>query len=176
MAFVSHALKDRLLACIPHILSILPLRCTPRKPPSSHLCKLASASYLRRLTHSIASIVLPMTVFSPQPVYHHPHTSESIRASLRLPHLLSRLSPPSEMVQANVGGYLQMRSDQNQLWASGSVARGVAHAKAGRTAEAIASYEYALELDRTNADAYVARGAAYANTERYQQALSDFER
>ena len=79
-------------------------------------------------------------------------------------------------MQARVGGYIQVRSDQNQLWASGSVARGVALAKAGRTAQAIAAYEYAIELDRTHADAYVARGAAYASTERYHQALSDFER
>ena len=49
------------------------------------------------------------------------------------------------------------------------------HAKAGRSAEAIAAYDHALELDRTHADAYVARGAAYANTERYREAVVDFE-
>ena len=42
--------------------------------------------------------------------------------------------------------------------------------------EALSSYAHALELDPSNADAYVARGAAYANTEKYDEALLDFER
>ena len=54
-------------------------------------------------------------------------------------------------VQRRVNGYIQMRNEQNTLWAAQSVKRGVTYAKAGQSAEAIASYNHAIELDRTHA-------------------------
>ena len=106
---------------------------------------------------------------------HHPHAAERMRASVGLPHLLSCLEPPSQVVEERIGSYVKIRAEQNRLWASESVARGVSLAKAGQTADAIAAYEHAIELDCTHADAYVARGAAFANDERYEKALADFE-
>ena len=86
-----------------------------------------------------------------QPAFHHPRAAEDMRATLGLPHLLSCLPPPSAAVQRRVNGYIQMRNEQNTLWAAQSVKRGVTYAKAGQSAEAIASYNHAIELDRTHA-------------------------
>ena len=111
-----------------------------------------------------------------QPAYHHPRASDRMRKSLHLPNLLSCLPPASDAVIKHSGKYIELRTSQNKLWASESVARGVSHAKSNRMSEALSSYAHALELDPSNADAYVARGAAYANTEKYDEALLDFER
>ena len=70
----------------------------------------------------------------------------------------------------------EVRQQQNRAWAAESVARGVAHAKAGREAEALAAYRQALELDPRHCDALVARGAAHANAGRLHEAVGDFER
>ena len=108
--------------------------------------------------------------------FHHPHAAARMRTSMGLPNLLSCLPPPRACVAERVGGYEKLRHEQNVLWAAESVARGVAHARAGALPEAMAAYAHALELDRTHADAYVARGAALANAENYHDALGDFER
>ena len=70
----------------------------------------------------------------------------------------------------------EVRRQQNRAWAAETVARGVAYAKAGREAEALAAYRQALDLDPRHCDALVARGAAHANAGRLPEAVSDFER
>ena len=72
--------------------------------------------------------------------------------------------------------YERQRHEQNVLWAAENVEKGVAHAQAGRLAEALTQYQRALELDPHHVDAFVARGAALANAKRLHEACADLER
>jgi tetratricopeptide (TPR) repeat protein len=56
-------------------------------------------------------------------------------------------------------GYAACRREQDALWASEAVAKGVAHAKRGRAVEALQAYDHALELSPLCVDALVAKGA-----------------
>ncbi|VDD81386.1 unnamed protein product [Mesocestoides corti] len=56
------------------------------------------------------------------------------------------------------------------------VAQGVKYFKDGRNTEALQCYNFAIEVEGSNADAYVARGALYASIGTYIKALDDLEK
>ena len=94
-----------------------------------------------------------------------PRPLDALRAALDIPQHASALAPPptrTHAAGAAAGGrraFESCRREQNLLWAAEAVRRGVAHARAGRQAEALAAYGHALELDPSHVDALVARGA-----------------
>ncbi|KAH9281101.1 Tetratricopeptide repeat protein 14 [Echinococcus granulosus] len=56
------------------------------------------------------------------------------------------------------------------------VAQGVRYFKDGRNTEALQCYNFAIEVENNNADAYVARGALYASIGTYVKAIDDLEK
>ncbi|VDN99199.1 unnamed protein product [Rodentolepis nana] len=56
------------------------------------------------------------------------------------------------------------------------VAQGVKYFKDNRNTEALQCYNFAIEVESTNADAYVARGALYASIGSYAKAIDDLEK
>ena len=51
------------------------------------------------------------------------------------------------VASGRVTTFEQLRVEQNSAWATQSVAKGVVHARAGRSSEAIGAYKYAIDLD-----------------------------
>ena len=123
-------------------------------------------------------------VIARQPASHQPHAIPRMLRSLGLAahtSLLATAQPPASTPSASdaaaapeaaaaasltkaatpppVPTFEELRTEQNHAWAAQNVARGVAHARAGRNAEAVAAYKLAIELDPDHVDAYVARGA-----------------
>jgi tetratricopeptide (TPR) repeat protein len=113
--------------------------------------------------------------FEMQPAYHHPAAASRVRHSLGLG-LCSTCLPVPAAASRSAGAYASLRAEQNRLWASAALLKGVAHARGGRMEEALSSYQHALELDPEHADTYVARGAAHANAGRLHEAMADFGR
>lgn len=56
------------------------------------------------------------------------------------------------------------------------VAQGVKYFKEGRNTEALQCYNFAIEVESSNPDAYVARGALYASIASYPKAVEDLEK
>ncbi|VDK51776.1 unnamed protein product [Dibothriocephalus latus] len=57
-----------------------------------------------------------------------------------------------------------------------AVAQGVKYFKEGRNTEALQCYNFAIEVENSNPDAYVARGALYASIASYPKAVEDLEK
>ncbi|VDP77532.1 unnamed protein product [Echinostoma caproni] len=62
------------------------------------------------------------------------------------------------------------------LFSVNRVAQGVKYFKEGRNNEALQCYNFAIEVEPTNPDAYVARGALYASVGTYTKAVDDLEK
>lgn len=111
-----------------------------------------------------------------------PRPLDALRAALDIPQHASALAPPptrTHAAGAAAGGrraFESCRREQNLLWAAEAVRRGVAHARAGRQAEALAAYGHALELDPSHVDALVARGACLINGGRLRDAIEALDK
>ncbi|KAF8562231.1 hypothetical protein P879_10410 [Paragonimus westermani] len=77
--------------------------------------------------------------------------------------------PKSEMA-------CELRRNQLLTFSMKHVAQGVKYFKEGRNSEALQCYNFAIEVEPTNPDAYVARGALYASVGTYTKAVDDLEK
>ncbi|KER33152.1 hypothetical protein T265_00854 [Opisthorchis viverrini] len=77
--------------------------------------------------------------------------------------------PKSEMA-------CELRRTQLLNFSMKHVAQGVKYFKEGRNTEALQCYNFAIEVEPTNPDAYVARGALYASIGTYSKAIDDLEK
>ena len=70
----------------------------------------------------------------------------------------------------------ELRAGIARAWSREAIVRGAGHARAGNYVTALKCYEQALEMDPSNADAYVALGAAMANAGELERAGRQFHR
>ncbi|KAH8869550.1 Tetratricopeptide repeat protein 14 like [Schistosoma japonicum] len=77
--------------------------------------------------------------------------------------------PKSEMA-------CELRRTQLLNFSMKHVAQGVKYFKESRNTEALQCYNFAIEVEPTNPDAYVARGALYASIGTYTKAVEDLEK
>ncbi|VDM35982.1 unnamed protein product [Hydatigera taeniaeformis] len=85
-------------------------------------------------------------------------------------HASSRISLPKPEMAC------ELRRVQLYNMSMRHVAQGVRYFKEGRNTEALQCYNFAIEVENNNADAYVARGALYASIGTYVKAIDDLER
>ncbi|THD19941.1 Tetratricopeptide repeat protein 14 [Fasciola hepatica] len=70
----------------------------------------------------------------------------------------------------------ELRRTQLLTFSMKHVAQGVKYFKEGRNNEALQCYNFAIEVEPTNPDAYVARGALYASVGTYTKAVDNLEK
>ncbi len=71
--------------------------------------------------------------------------------------------------------YLDLRNEQDKIWADKSVKKGIALARAGKHVAAVECYDAALKVCHRHLDALTARGAALANIGKLHAAVVAFE-
>ncbi|KAL1518652.1 hypothetical protein AB1Y20_002940 [Prymnesium parvum] len=139
----------------------------PGRPPAARLSPRAALP--SALAMPLATPALHELIAAHRPS-HAPH---AVRRLLRAAGVAEHASCLGDEPPA-LPTFAQLRAEQNHEWAAQNVARGVAHARAGKATEAFASYKHALELDSGHVDAFVARGALLANGARFREAMDDF--
>eukprot|EP00966_Prymnesium_polylepis_P019835 457272-Prymnesium_polylepis.1 len=124
-----------------------PPRASRRKPTLTELVMVQAAAHkphaARRMLHALSIA---------------PHTT--CLADAALPAAAASEGGGGSGAASAAGGadgslpsFEELRSDQNHAWAAHNVTRGVAHARAGRTDDALAAYKHAIELEVTHVDA-----------------------
>ncbi|KAL3315968.1 Tetratricopeptide repeat protein 14 [Cichlidogyrus casuarinus] len=111
------------------------------------------------------------------PQFHNPDGVQVMCQRFGIPRssICSLLYPYANLSLPKSEMGVELRRQQLRTLSMKRVAQGVKYFKDGRQTEALQCYNFAIDIEDTNPDAFVARGALYASNANYQKAIDDFE-